>query len=132
MFLDLAMPGFAGLDLIPRLDADGCLEVVVVSGVITVRNVVEAMKLGAFECVSKSDSLEALELIVRKAGEAHRRKRDLERASRYVSHQNASGPDFIARSPRLTQILEVLRDVAASNVSVLLTGESGTGKDVLA
>ena len=52
------------------------------------------MKLGAFECVQKTDPLEALALVVGKAGEAHRRKRDLERASRYVSHQSAAGPDF--------------------------------------
>lgn len=132
LLLDLAMPGLDGLEVIPRLDPDTHPEVIVVSGAITVRSGIEAMKLGAFDCVPKSDSLEALDVLVRKAGEAHRRRRGLELASRYVGHQNAPGPEFIARSARVRELLDVLRDVAASNVSVLLTGESGTGKDLLA
>jgi DNA-binding NtrC family response regulator len=132
LLLDAAMAGLDSHSVMVRLDPETRPAVIVVSEEITIRSAVEAMKLGAFDCIPKTDSLEALDVLVRKAGAARRRQHDLELASRSVGHQNAPGPDFIARSPRVRAILDLLGDVAASNVSVLLTGESGTGKDLLA
>jgi DNA-binding NtrC family response regulator len=132
ILLDLNMPGLDGLAFIRRLESQHRPEVIVVSGGITVRSAVEAMKLGAFDCIPKTDAMETLDILVRKAAEAHRRDRRLELLSRRIDHQSAAAPDLITQSPRMLEILEVLRDVAASNVSVLLTGESGTGKDLLA
>src|SRR6185503_20259121 len=79
----------------------------------------------------KTDGFESLDVLVCKAGEAHRRDRALELLTRRVERQTTSS-ELIAESGALKEILRVLEDVAASNVSVLLTGESGTGKDVLA
>jgi DNA-binding NtrC family response regulator len=131
ILLDLAMPRLDGLSFIQRLDGHQRPEVIVLSGGITVRSAVEAIKLGAYDCLPKTDTFDALDVVVCKAGEAHRRDRTLELLGRRVDRQSAS-PELIAESPALQEILGVLADVAPSNVSVLLTGESGTGKDVLA
>jgi DNA-binding NtrC family response regulator len=130
VLLDLKMPGMDGMDLIRKLPGDERPEVIILSGEITVRSAVEAMKLGAFDCIPKTEGIETVEVLVRKAGEQHRRKRDLDLLSRRIEHQSTA-PDLIARSPKIREILRVLEDIAASNVSVLLTGETGTGKDLL-
>jgi DNA-binding NtrC family response regulator len=129
--VDLGMAGMDGLSFIRNLSMDNRPEVVVLSGSITVRSAVDAMKLGAYDCLPKTEPLETVELMVRKAGESHRRNHRLDVLSRRIEHQSPSR-EFITVSPRLLEVLKVLEDVAASKVSVLLTGESGTGKDLLA
>jgi DNA-binding NtrC family response regulator len=129
--LDMVMPQMDGIEFIRNLPLEDRPEVIILSGNMTVRSVVEAMKLGASDCVPKGADLDALEVLVLKAGEARRRKRDLQLLSRRIEHQSAR-PAFITHSAKMRAILEVLGKVAASNVSVLLTGESGTGKDLLA
>jgi DNA-binding NtrC family response regulator len=131
LLLDLLMPRIDGLGFIRRLAADTRPEVIVVSQEVSVRSAVEAMKLGAFDCVPKTDDLESLDFLIRKAGEAHRRSRDLQLLSRRIQHQSLP-VEIISRSGRMAEVLDVLQRVATSNVSVLLTGESGTGKDLLA
>ena len=131
LLLDLALPGLSGIEVLPRLNPQDRPEVIVLSGAISVRSAVEAMRLGAFDCVTKGDSLDALDALVRKAGAARLRQRRNGGPADFA-HQPAAGPDLIVRSPRVRAILDVVGDVAASNVSVLLTGESGTGKDLLA
>jgi DNA-binding NtrC family response regulator len=131
LLLDLLMPRIDGLGFIRRLAADARPEVIVVSEEVTVRSAVEAMKLGAFDCVPKTDDLESLDFLIRKAGEAHRRSRDLRLLSRRIQHHSLP-VEIISRSSCMAEVLDVLQRVATSNVSVLLTGESGTGKDLLA
>ena len=131
--VDMVMPGpgLDGVGFIRHLPPEGRPEIIVLSGAITVRSAVEAMQLGAMDCIPKSQDLETLEILVRRAGEAHRRVRDLQLLSRRIEHHSAR-PLFITQNAKMQQILEVLEKVAASNVSVLLTGESGTGKELLA
>jgi DNA-binding NtrC family response regulator len=129
--LDMMMPEMDGNEFIRRLPADDRPEVIILSGNMTVRSVVEAMKLGASDCLPKGMDMDALEVLVYKAGEVRRRKRDVQLLSRRIEHQSVR-PAFITQNAKMREILDVLGKVAASNVSVLLTGESGTGKDLLA
>ncbi|MET0551486.1 MAG: sigma-54 dependent transcriptional regulator [Vicinamibacteria bacterium] len=131
LLLDLRMPRIDGLAFIRRLPADARPELIVVSEEVTVRSAIEAMKLGAFDCVPKTDDLESLDFLIRKAGEARRRSRDLQLLSRRIQHHTLP-VEIISRSACMAEVLDVLQRVATSNVSVLLTGESGTGKDLLA
>src|SRR4029079_17294925 len=76
VLLDLSMPRMDGLAFLRRLPVGDRPEMLVLSGLITVSSAVEAVKLGAADCVSKGDHMETLELAVRRAGEARRRARD--------------------------------------------------------
>src|SRR5688572_24749650 len=102
--VDMVMPGpgLDGVGFIRHLPAEGRPEIIVLSGAITVRSAVEAMQLGAMDCVPKSQDLETLEILVRRAGEAHRRNRDLQLLSRRIEHHSAR-PLFITQNAKMQQ-----------------------------
>jgi len=131
MLTDLKMPGMDGLQLMKTarsLDAD--LEVIVMTAYGTVETAVEAMKEGAYDFVTKPLRRADLVRAVRKALE----KRALVAENRALKDELARAvPDeLIGRSGQLRALLEEARQVADSVASVLITGESGTGKGLLA
>jgi two-component system response regulator HydG len=128
---DLKMPGMSGIDLLKaarKVDPD--LEVVVMTAYGTVETAVEAMKEGAYDFVAKP--LKRLELVtaLRKAAE----KRSLQAENRRLREQlGAVGEgEVIGRSQVMRALLDELEQVAPSDATVLLCGESGTGKGRLA
>jgi len=128
---DLKMPGMSGLDLLKaarKLDPE--LEVVVMTAYGTVETAVEAMKEGAYDFVSKP--LRRVELVtaVRQALE----KRQLQVENRHLRERLAAvgEGEMIGRSEAMRLLLDEVEQVAPSDASVLLTGESGTGKSRLA
>jgi DNA-binding NtrC family response regulator len=127
LVLELDLAGGDGLELLRRLDPWERPEVFVRGAALDVRRTVEAMRLGATDCRFKHDE-GGLDALVLRATNAARR--GLLRAPR--AGQGDGAEPVITRNPRLREILDVLAVVALSQVSVLLTGESGTGKDLLA
>ena len=128
---DLKMPGMSGIDLLKaarKVDPD--LEVVVMTAYGTVETAVEAMKEGAYDFVSKP--LRRMELVsaLRKALE----KRQLQLENRRLREQLAAvgEGEMIGRSDAMRTLLDEVEQVAPSDATVLLTGESGTGKSRLA
>jgi two-component system, NtrC family, response regulator AtoC len=132
LVLDLAMPRIDGLAFLRRLPHLERPEIVMLSGGLTVSSAVEAVKLGATDCLMKSGPLEDLEQAVRKACETRRARAPRPAGSLSAAPGPEVVPLVVTRSPRILEILTVLEQVASSNASVLLTGESGTGKDLLA
>ncbi|MEQ1504760.1 MAG: sigma-54 dependent transcriptional regulator [Myxococcota bacterium] len=128
---DLKMPGMSGIDLLKaarKVDPD--VEVVVMTAYGTVETAVEAMKEGAYDFVSKP--LKRLELAgaVSKALE----KRKLQVENRRLREQLAAigEGEIVGRSDAMRALLDEVEQVAPSDATVLLTGESGTGKSRLA
>ncbi|HHO49664.1 MAG TPA: sigma-54-dependent Fis family transcriptional regulator, partial [Deltaproteobacteria bacterium] len=128
---DLKMPGMSGIDLLKaarKIDPD--LEVVVMTAYGTVETAVEAMKEGAYDFVSKP--LRRMELVtaLRKALE----KRLLQLENRQLREKLAAAGegDIIGRSDAMRTLLDEVEQIAPSDATVLLTGESGTGKSRLA
>lgn len=123
---DLKMPGLTGIDLLKAvrtLDPD--LEVVVMTAYGTVETAVEAMKEGAYDFVSKP--LKRVELIkcVRKALE----KRALRVENRQLREQlGAKGDSFVGQAPVMRDLMAEVEQVAPSDATILLSGQSGTGK----
>jgi DNA-binding NtrC family response regulator len=97
----------------------------------TVETAVEAMKAGASDYVLKPFSLEEMKLIVRKELDV-RRLREENRSLREALGQRYEFKNIVARSPKMQEVLATIERVAPTNSTVLLGGESGVGKDMIA
>ncbi len=132
VLLDLKMPGMGGLELLKHIkEIDPHTEVVIITAYGTVTNAVEAMKSGASDFLQKPFGPEELKLAVEKA--LGRRKLTLENI--YLKRtlaEKEGGINIIGESPVIRQVLEMARMVAPTDSTVLITGESGTGKGLLA
>ena len=130
--LDVRLPGMEGIEVLERLKrADAGLEVVLVTAVRTVRTAVEAMKLGAYDYLTKPFGTDDLRGVVSRALE----RRALQREVRYLRDELARHEGFdqlVGRSPIMRRVYERVRQVADTTATVLITGESGTGKELIA
>src|SRR2546425_4840715 len=125
--------GQEGLEVIPKLqEIDSTLPIVVMTAWATIDLAVEAMKRGARDFVPKPWDNERLLSIVRTQIElagALRKGRKLEAANQLL---RGNAPNIIAESPRMRPVLELISRVAPSDANVLITGENGTGKGLVA
>ncbi len=127
---DLKMPRLDGMTLLRRTRSDHpAMEVIVLTAHGTVSTAVEAMKLGAFDYLSKPLSgPDELRLVVARALERRRLRDDRQRAR---SHLPAP-VRLMARDPATVALAEQIRKVGPTDATVLVLGESGTGKEVVA
>src|SRR5918911_1002409 len=125
--------GQEGLEVIPKIqETDSTLPIVVMTAWATIDLAVEAMKRGARDFVPKPWDNERLLAIVRTQIElagALRKGRKLEAANQLL---RGSMPDLIAQSPAMRPVIEMISRVAPSDANVLITGENGTGKGLVA
>jgi len=129
---DLEMPGASGIDVLKACRAEPePAEVLLVTGHGTIRNAVEAMRLGAFDYLAKPADPEELRHRVRQAAETRRMKREIGALGAEVRRRHGLAPP-IADSPAMREFLTHARKAAASSSTVLILGETGTGKDVIA
>ena len=140
---DLRMPGMSGIELIEQIRAvDQDLPIVLMTAFGTIKTAVEAMKIGAFDYITKPFEGDELIIAVKRAIEHARLKRDNTILRLSASPNADGGPDDGAEHRGLNRILgdsdairaikEKLVDFAASHGTVLISGESGTGKEVIA
>jgi len=128
--LDIRMPGLAGLDVLTRVREAGrdtlCL---VMTAQSTMANAIEATKRGAFDYLPKPFELEQLKHLVRRALSQRRTLRDVERLRGELLEQH----DFLAgTAPAMQEVFKTIGRVAATDATVLLQGETGTGKELVA
>ena len=125
--------GQEGLEVIPRIQAiDETLPIVVMTAWATVDLAVEAMKLGARDFVTKPWDNDRLASIVRTQialGNALRKSQQLEAKNELL---RGKMPNIISDSPRMRPVIELIARVAPSDANVLITGENGTGKGLVA
>ncbi len=125
--------GQEGLEVIPRIQAfDDTLPIVVMTAWATVDLAVEAMKLGARDFVTKPWDNDRLLAIVRTQialGNALRKSQQLEAKNELL---RGKMPNIISDSPRMRPVIELVTRVAPSDANVLITGENGTGKGLIA
>ncbi len=126
---DLAMPGMDGLGLLARLrEQDPDLPVILLTAHGNERIAVQAMKAGAYDYLHKPFSSEELALVVARAVEA----RQLREAARTLRIERAVGGPVVGQSPAFRRLLEAAQRVAGRDVPVLVRGETGTGKELIA
>jgi two-component system, NtrC family, response regulator AtoC len=125
---DLQLPGRSGLDLLSTVRASRLeVPVILITAFGTVESAVEAIKAGAYDYVLKPFSVEELEALVARALDARPGARDLQPAAAATTDDGV-----VARSPAMKRILGMVAQVAAAPTTVLVTGETGVGKEVVA
>ena len=129
---DLKMGGSDGLDVLRTAKAlHPTAAVILMTAFGSVNTAVEAMKIGAFDYVQKPFEIEEMELKVNKAIEHRRLRNEIE----YLRHTQQDIYDFeriIGSSGALQSVLAIVKKVAKSNTTVLIRGETGTGKELIA
>ncbi len=130
--LDVRMPGESGPAVLPRILAlSETIAVILMTAVPQVRTAVDAMKAGAYDYVIKPFEPDEILLLVRQAAQ----HRLLEREVRYLRSEfdRAHGFDaLVGRHARMARLYELIAQVAPTHVTVLITAESGTGKELVA
>lgn len=131
VILDLRLPDANGLDLLVEIrQHQPDIEVIIITGHGNIDSAVEAMKLGAYDYITKPFNLEELELVVERAYQRaclRFENRQLRHAQRQDQPQQ-----IVGNSAAIKQIRFLIDKVAPTDVPVLITGESGSGKEVAA
>jgi DNA-binding NtrC family response regulator len=132
VFTDLMMPEMNGLEFVARLRAvKPEVECVVMTAYASVDSAIEALKLGAADYITKPFNLEELKIIVKQLLSRRRIEEENKRLHRELGHQG-SLDRMMGQSEAVLQLKELVTRVAATESTVLIRGESGTGKDLVA
>jgi DNA-binding NtrC family response regulator len=129
---DLKLPGMNGLEFLQAVKRqNAALPVVVMTAFGSVETAVEAMKAGASDYVLKPFSLSEMRMVIHKELDV-RNLREENRSLREALGKKYSHPNIVARSVKMQEVLATVERVAPTNSTVLLGGESGVGKDLIA
>ena len=129
---DIQMPRMTGIELLRQLrEQDNEVTVMMVTAFSSTEEAVEAMKLGAYDYITKPFKNDEIRLVIRNALE----RKQLQLENRQLKQQLGERFSFkrlIGNSPAMTKLISLLERIAPSQANVLITGESGTGKELVA
>ena len=132
VLLDINLPGLGGLDALPRVrETAPAAAVIMVTGEATLANAMRAGQRGAYDFIEKPPELAYLLGIVAEAGRLARLRRGME-AGATAGDEAGATLGMVGRSPALQALLEQVRRVAPAQGRVLITGENGSGKELVA
>ena len=132
MILDIMMPNIDGLEVLRRVkETHPDVDVIMVTGLSQIDTAVQAMKLGAFDYISKPFEPDELKLVVQRALERRRLLQENLNLKSEVSSKYRF-ENIIGSSPQMQAVYRLVAQCAPTNSTVLLTGESGTGKELIA
>src|ERR1043166_8290908 len=129
VFLDIKMPGVDGLEVLEKIKhVNESLPVVIISGHGTVSTAVEATKLGAFDFIEKPLASERVLVTIKNALDRTR----LQDENRSLKRAVEARHQMVGESAGLRQVWDAIKRAAPTNATVLLLGESGVGKELVA
>lgn len=129
---DMRMPKKSGLEVLRFAKQVNELTVAIVMTAFgTIESAVEAMKSGAYDYIQKPFELEELEVKINRALE-HRRDTGVLQILRSQNSLALEHNNIVGTSPQIRKIFEIIKKIARSNASILITGETGTGKELIA
>jgi len=128
--LDLRMPGMGGMETLRQLrELDPTLPVIVVTGYAEIDDAVQAMKQGAYDFITKPPEMERLFASIARAAD----KRDMEQRIRSLDSSLGSTLEWmLGRGEAMKKVIGQIRQVAPSELSVIIQGETGSGKSLVA
>ena len=132
LLLDLKMPDCKGTELLPKikkLDPDNIVIMMTAYG--TIKTAVEAVKLGAYDFITKPFELEEIRMIIQKALEMKQLSSENVKLREILS-ENVVLKGIVGNSPGMKIVFETIKKVVNYDVTILITGESGTGKELIA
>lgn len=132
---DLMMPGMDGVQLLRKaLELDPNLVGIIMTGQGTIPSAVEAMKVGAFDYVLKPFDLQTVLPILARALEVRRLRTENVRLRQYVERLIFESPRYqiIGSGPAMRRVMQLIEKVAPTDATVLVRGQSGTGKELVA
>jgi two-component system response regulator AtoC len=128
---DVRLPDMDGFDIVREITHQGVSQVIVMTAFGTIKDAVEAMKLGALEYITKPFSLDEFLLLVERALELKRLKEDNIRLRKDLNRCYRA-PNIVGESAAIKKVFSLVERISASDSTVLILGESGTGKELVA
>jgi two-component system, NtrC family, nitrogen regulation response regulator NtrX len=127
--LDIKMPKMDGMEVLDKLQGTDCdTPIIMISGHGSVENAVEAVKKGAYDFIQKPPDLNRLLITVRNALE----KADLVTETKVLKRKVGKTREIVGESPAIQKIKETIERVAPTEARVMITGDNGTGKELVA
>jgi two-component system, NtrC family, nitrogen regulation response regulator GlnG len=129
VMLDVNLPDYSGLDILNKIkESNSSLPVIIMTGFVSTEAAIEAMKMGAYEFITKPFNLDKIATLINRVMKKSSHLRGLETFSRDPGFMQG---EIIGRSPEMVEIAKIIGQVAATDASVLIMGESGTGKELV-
>jgi DNA-binding NtrC family response regulator len=129
LFVDVHLPDGNGTELLDRIaNMQDPPLVVIITGNGTVESAVECMRAGAFDYVIKPFSSSQIDVLMKKAKDY----RQLVKVNQYFTQESVEGAELIGKSPTIQQLRSMVGKVAPTEATVLINGENGTGKELVA
>ncbi|GMR04492.1 MAG: nitrogen fixation sigma-54 dependent transcriptional regulator GnfM [Thermodesulfobacteriota bacterium] len=130
--LDINMPGKNGLDILKEKGETVKTPVIIMTAETTMQNTLEAMKLGAFDYISKPFDLNELEILVERALANAALKEKVRGLTERLKERLVEETAFVGRSRAVQNVFKTIGKIAPKDIDVLILGESGTGKELVA
>jgi len=128
---DLKMPGKSGMDLLPlSREQKPATPIIMITAYGNIESAVAAIKQGAYDFITKPFEEDELLNVIKKALTESQKNREL--LSAYFDHEAHFVPGFIGKTPAIHQILQTVQKIAPTDSTVLITGETGVGKEIIA
>ncbi|MBU4252950.1 MAG: response regulator, partial [Candidatus Omnitrophica bacterium] len=130
--LDIRLPSMNGMEILEKLKRiDKDLIIIMLTAYAEVKDAVKAMKLGAFDYITKPFDNEELILIIKRALQTQYLSREVEELRRKLGEKKPI-EEIMGESPQIKQVLKQVETIAPTNMTVIIQGASGTGKELIA
>src|SRR3990170_2355654 len=132
VLLDLNMPGLGGMETLKRMKEAGVsAEVIILTGHPDIDDAIQAMKLGAYDYLTKPARLSEVEEVLKRAAEKRRLQKENVALKRMMAQKEGPSP-ILGRSPAIYSVLQTIERIAPTDANVMIQGETGTGKGLVA
>ena len=131
--VDMRMPGISGIEVLEKLkSADPECATIILTGEGTIETAVQAMKLGAFDYLTKPFSLAELENVIQKAFERRQLRKENQQLKEVLARSRGVEREMVGESPAMAEVYRLIARAGPTDKAILIQGASGTGKELVA